>query len=483
MDKWLSNKNVVRLIAIGLAILLWVVVHMERDATPGQTTTDTYATRTIHDVKVQTTGLDEEQYYIQEIDQELVTVTLTGTRTQLNQVSTTDGNAKVQVDLNNMTTGQHVIALETVGFPEDLDIDIYPRHVTVTIGEYEKREVPVEIVLTGNPAEGFRAGVPIVNPSRVIVSGSNDQMAQFNYVQAIVDISEAKDAVQGEFKLNALDQNNQEMNIDISPAVVDIEIPITSPFKTMPLTISLEGSPQDGYSIASFEQSVKEVTVYGDEELLDRIDFYNGLVIDLDGLASDKLYSLNIPLKEGVDRVVPNTVDVEVGIVPSQTKELNQVPVVITGENDDYETTLLDPQNGMVSITLIGAPDQLEQVEQEDVQAILDVSNLPPGIYEETLKLNLPSYIEAETVVVNVRIQAIGDEDSDTQPLEETPLEEPESKPTDVEQEPGIESSQSDAGEENEVNEINEETDLTDELSESVADEEEQGDLISNITQ
>ncbi|MFD2673400.1 CdaR family protein [Marinicrinis sediminis] len=404
MDKWLNNRNVLRLIALMIAILLWVIVHMDREVTTPQSQTSLISTKTIQDVKVQKVGLDTELFYIQEINTEHVTVTLRGNKSRLNTVSTKDGNAKIQADLSNLTAGKHVLMLEPIGFPEELDVEIYPDTITVQIEEIEKREFPVKIELLGKPAEGFRTGVPILNPSRVVVSGSNAELSRLKVVRAEVEVEGAKETVQGEYKLTALNENDEAMDIEITPAVVDVELPITSPFKTVPMRIKLIGEPPAGYSVSAFEQSVKQVTVYGDEDVLNEMEFYDGIEIDLTKLTNDKLYSLNIPLRDNVDRIVPETVEVEISVVPSQKKTFEDIPIVFSGENGEYTTRLLEPSDGKVSISVEAAPSKLKGMKAGDIQAILDVSNLPPGTYEETLKLNLPSYVKAKPVQVQLEI-------------------------------------------------------------------------------
>ncbi|MNQ86608.1 hypothetical protein D3C85_1018070 [compost metagenome] len=47
-----------------------------------------------------------------------------------------------------------------------------------------------------------------------------------------------------------------------------------------------------------------------------------------------------------------------------------------------------------MNITVEGAPAIIDQLKVQDIQAILDVSNLPPGKHELNVTLNLPTFVK-----------------------------------------------------------------------------------------
>ena len=71
-------------------------------------------------------------------------------------------------------------------------------------------------------------------------------------------------------KVVVLDKNGNEMSdAVVNPSVVEVEIPITKPFKKLPLQVGFIGKLPDGLAMASFKQSVDTVTVYGPQDVLD----------------------------------------------------------------------------------------------------------------------------------------------------------------------------------------------------------------------
>jgi YbbR domain-containing protein len=421
MENWLRNTTIVRIAAVILAILLWVVVHLDEQAPPVPTSPQTQ-TRSISDVQITMVGLNEEKYNIQSIEPSNVNIVLKGKESAVNQISPKD---RIQLDLSGISEpGQHTLPLSAVDFPTGVQVDIYPPSVTVNVEEIQNKEVPVVIELIGEPAEGYRVGTPILNPSRAIVSVTSSSLDQIVAVQGVVDITNAQEAVVESEKLIAIDADGQEVEAAISPAVVSVEIPITSPFKTVPLQINLINQSEAGFSIASFKQSASEVTIYGPENILAKIDIYKDIEIDLSGLKSSQKYSLLLPIDQGMHQIFPESVEVEIEIVPSTTVTLEDIPIIISGANDEYNTRFLEPESGLTDVIIEGAPNVLKTANSTNVQAIVDVSNLPPGIHEQTVKLNLPRFVkyggtEEITARVEIQLQSEAEEVINDDPPEE----------------------------------------------------------------
>ncbi len=396
MDKWLSNVNVVRVIALLLAVLLWAVVHMDISRTVPQTpVTVTTSSDTTQAVTIQKSGLDESRYHLISIYPASVTLNTKGKQAALKQINTT--NVRVYVDLSNVIEGAQIVPVKVErlkNFPSGVEsVTVNPTSVTVKIEKILKKEMPVTINLVGTPAEGLQAGTPIIKPNRVHIAMPESRLDLIQSVRASVNIDGAKEPVMKQVKLTAYDENGKEIITSISPAVVDVEVPITSPFKTMPLQIQLVGELPEGYSIAFMSQSANQVTVYAPQDVLDRTDFYNGLQIDLSSITSNKTFTLEIPLKPQVNRIEPGTVDVTLQIVPSETRKFDNMDITLSGENNQYETKVVKPPSGKIGITLEGAPGVLDKVHSVDIQAIVDVSNLPVGSYDLPVILNLPPFV------------------------------------------------------------------------------------------
>ncbi|UUZ82090.1 hypothetical protein LJK88_47665 [Paenibacillus sp. P26] len=85
---------------------------------------------------------------------------------------------------------------------------------------------------------------------------------------------------------------------------------------------------------------------------------------------------------------------VNVAIVPSVTKTLEAIPLSIIGQNDGFDTKVVLPESGQLNLVVEGSPSIIDKLKTQDVQAILDVSNLPPGRHEVPVTWNLPTFVK-----------------------------------------------------------------------------------------
>ncbi|TMV46803.1 hypothetical protein FE783_24485 [Paenibacillus mesophilus] len=390
MDKWLSNPNVVKVIALMLGILLWAVVHLDETSTMGSGFS-TKQEQTIYNVKV-TPVYDVNKFHIASMDPTEVMIRMEGKESALKKIRT--DHYQIVLDLTGAKIGENTLSLIAKDFPSGVKVSIFPPYAKVVLEEKQTKEVPVQVNLIGNPANGFKAGQPVAKPNKALLTVPSGLMDEAITVKADVNIDNAQAAITKQVKLVALDKNGKELAVSINPTVVDVEVPITQPFKKMPLQLKVVGEPAAGYSVSLFQPSVDQITVYGPQELLNTLDFYEGPQIDLTGLKADQVYTLDIPLKTRITSVDPPKVEVKVQVVPSDRRTFTQIPITIIGQNNNFDTKIKSPENGTMNVTVEGAPATLQKLKPQDVQAIMDVSNLPPGEHTVNVNVNLPQFVK-----------------------------------------------------------------------------------------
>mgnify|MGYP001466411734 CR=1 FL=1 len=390
MDKWLRNPNVVKVIALLLGILLWAVVQLDQKS-PTESRFTTIKDRMIYDVQVQPI-YDESKFEIVSIDPPSVLIRAEGRESALNKISTS--NYEIVLDLTNARKGENRLPLIARNFPSGLDVTVIPSYATVVLDEKQEKEVPVQVNVIGTPAPGLVAGQPVVKPARVLVRLPSSHMEESLVVKAEINIDGAQAAVSKQVKLVVLDAEGKELDFAINPAVVDVEVPVTQPFKRMPLQLKIVGEPPSGFSVSSFQPSIDNVTVYGPQDLLNTLDFYEGPQVNLNGLTGDQNLTLDIPLRARVAQLDPARLEIAVKIVRSGQKMLENVPIMIIGQNNVYETTIANPESGTIDIEVEAAPSILEKLKPQDVLAIVDVSNLPPASHTIPVTINLPQFVK-----------------------------------------------------------------------------------------
>jgi len=394
MDKWLSHPTALKIISLVLGILLWAVVHFDSERSPN-TVASLTETRIIDTVKVEAAGLDERNFALRVMEPQSVKLKVRGTRGDLFSASPED--YKMVVDVTGMEEGRHELPITVSRLPRNIElVSVTPHTVSVVLESMLTKEFEVKIKTEGAPAKGYKAGEPIVKPNnRVHVTLPEDRMNEVGSVSAVVNIKdEEKTVTTKKAKVVVLDKNGNEMTeASVNPSVVEVEVPITMPFKQVPLQIGFTGKLPAGLAVASFKPSVEQVTIYGPQEALNKIDFYDGINVDLSKLTQSGTIDLNIPTVGNIEAVDPGKVTVQIEIVNSETMVLSQIPITIIGLSDPLKAKMILPSLGKQDITISGASSVLADIGAKDVQLIADLSGLGSGNHNVRLDVHLPRFV------------------------------------------------------------------------------------------
>jgi YbbR domain-containing protein len=233
VDKWLRNKNVVRVFSVLLGILLWVAVQNDMQGSVDLTNASSTKERTISNVAIRFVGLDENAYSLVNSSNHHVTVKLSGKQNPVTKFNLADGNSRIVADLTNVKVGKRKVFLEARGYPDDIDVDIQPNYITVQIERLIEKEMPLSLTITGQPSEGFVIGDTKVDPNYVVISGLQSRINKVERVVANVDVTNANQTVSKEYVLSALDRSGAAVKVDIKPAKVKIDTAIvTTPLES-----------------------------------------------------------------------------------------------------------------------------------------------------------------------------------------------------------------------------------------------------------
>jgi YbbR domain-containing protein len=409
VDKWLNHPTASKLVALALGILMWAVLHFEpADPTPNNVSS-LLETRVIEAVNIQPYGLDERNYVLIGLEPKTVKLKVRGTHSDLLAAKTKDYS--IQVDLRTVGEGKHTLNLDE-NLPRGIQLmEMTPATVTVEIEALQIKEFEIDILTEGNPAKGYKVGTPIIKPSnRVHVTLPENALAKVVRVGASIPINGDKKTLKNKsLKLAAYDQEGRVIeNAVIDPAVVEVEIPITNPFKTVPLQFKLLGHMPTGLSIASFKADIEQVTVYGPQEALDKIEFIEA-DIQLDNLKNSGKVTVPLNIVAPIIEISPSQIDINIEVLLSSTRSLEGLPITWSGLGEGLTVKIIDPSTGKADITIKGAPAILDRLKPGDVAVVADLSGRGPGTYTVPLVVNLERFMEQAggTSSITVEITAV----------------------------------------------------------------------------
>ncbi|MFS0724361.1 CdaR family protein [Paenibacillus sp. 1P07SE] len=420
MDKWLSHPTSLKVISVLIGILLWAVVHFDSESP--NNVASLLETRDIP-VTVTAEGLDESLHDLRVLDPDNVRLTVRGNRAVLMAASPDD--YKVYVDLTDVQDGEHILQLN-YDLPGRVQfIELSPSRVTVELVPMQTNEYEVQIRTTGEPAHDYRADTPIIKPgNRAFVTLPEDQLDLVGWVGAVVDVDgEENTVIEKRVELKVYDTAGEEMtDAAINPASVEVEVPIVKPYKILPLQIGQAGSLPEGVSLLSVVPEVDEVTVYGPQSELDQLEYYDDVVVNLNGIRQSGTVTVELDPPPGTAGITPQQLDITVEVAPSDTMTVPEVPIRLSGLSDGLEAQIVSPASQRVDIQVTGAPGVLAQLGAGDIQLIADLNGQVPGTHEIPLDIQLPRFVrEASGSALTVTVQITDSEEAMTPPESEEP--------------------------------------------------------------
>lgn len=432
MDKWLSHPTALKIISIFVALLLWAVVHIDPDSAPQQVTSST-DTKVIEAAVIQTEGLDTEKLALTAMEPTVVRLVVEGRISLL--AANSENDYVVKVDLSRAKPGLQELPL-IVELPKGIQlVEKSPQTVNVQLEEIVTKGFDLGIVTNGNPAEGYIAGTPTAElPTNVVaVTLPKDDMDRVGLVSTEVKIEGAdKTVVSKKSRVVVYDKEGIEMsNATVYPETVQVEVKITPPFKTVPLQVRYTGNLPAGLSLVSIKPAIDKITVYGEQKVLDGLQVYDGVVLDLAKVKETGTIQVKTQLIDGIKIIEPAEVALDVVVAPIITRTFTGTDVVIKGVGDGLTALIRSPETGKIDLTLSGAESVLSKVKASDIQVIANLEGLTAGTHTISLEVDVPPYIQTvipsgTTLTVTIEIK-----DSTAGKVEEEESEEVGGTPTD----------------------------------------------------
>lgn len=411
MDKFINNRWVMKIIALLLAFMLYMSVSIENSSTqqtdsPPSPFSGSTDVQTVTDVPVET-FYDRENLVVSGVPQS-VTVTLEGPTASVKPTAL-QKDFEIFADLSNLGIGTHEVTLESRNLSDRLEVRIEPSVASVTIHERISEDFPVDVdfINRGQMEEGYQAEQPIVKPNIVKVTGSRELIESIALVKARVDLKGVNESIEQQSRVTVYDREGNTLNVEIDPPVVDVNVPITSPFKSVPLKINRKGSLKEGLSIINIEAVPNEITVYGPKSAIDKLEFIDNIELDLTEITESTTIEVDVPVPDGVKRVVPEKVKINVEVEKEEQKTFTNVPIQQIGLSEGLEIEFIDPDTGLMDLTVLGAPSILEGVNSSDMEMYINVTDLSAGEHEAPLEINGPQNVSWDLPKKNVKFRLI----------------------------------------------------------------------------
>ena len=380
-ENWLSRTNTLLFISLVLAILIFIVID-QRILTYSESSAEVL---TIEQVKVE---YDEDNYVVEGIP-ESVDITLIGNKADLYIAKQSPTN-EVVIDLWGLKPGTHKVDIKYDQLSGNIRYSVNPSVATVVIYEKVSATKTLSVDLLNQDSLDARYIIDEVNATTdsVVVQGASYKVEQVATVKALVDINSLPDFELGErivvsAPLRAYDEAGNVVDVEISPARVDVELLIDSPSKQVPIQVIPNGSVVYNMGISNLIVNNNEntmVTLYGPSEVLSTIE-YLPVNINVDGLSEDTQFRVNLEKPSGVKHMSIDNVTVDVKLSSDISNvDIENVSISTINLNSNYGVAPVDIDS--VTVKLKGVTDIVNSITADDINVYVDLSGLGVGTHE-----------------------------------------------------------------------------------------------------
>ncbi|MDQ0300318.1 YbbR domain-containing protein [Salibacterium salarium] len=407
MDRLFNNHWFVRLVSLLIAIMLYTMVNMDNVSNqPGVLPDNEESSYMLNNVDVQV-YYNEDEYEIVDMD-ETVNVELTGPQTSIMLFQLSRPSFEVYADLEDQGEGSHNVRLQHRDFPADLDVSISPRISSIELQEQKTISYPVDVQVLNEEdiEEGYNLGEAEVSPGEVDIKAPQATHEQIDTVRTSVDVAGADERVEAEADVIAYDSAGNEVDISTQPESVSVEIPIDSPNVQVPISLSREGTLSDNLSIVSLNVEETEASIYGPLDVINEINSVEA-VLDLSEIEENGTMEIPVNSPEGIDRVEPETIEVEVEVGEREETVFEDVPIEVENMPDEYSYTITEPEESVSDVTVYGSSEVLEALDAEDISLTVDWEDAEEDNSPVTLSVysSGPTEVRAEPDIDEVEVE------------------------------------------------------------------------------
>lgn len=380
LELWLGKKNILVFISLILSLGLFIIVDSK-----SLVLADASA-EVLYDQKVEAIYNSED--FVVEGLPDKVDVTLIGRKVDLylaKQLASTN----ISVDLTGFKEGtykevklNYETAVNSVKYkldPSSVNINIYPKIS-------ENRNLTIDVINENKLDKKLSISNVSIDKKKVVIKGTEKTLEKVAIVKALIDINKINEQEIGvkeieDVSLVAYDSYGEKVDVEIVPGKVKANVSIESPSKEIPIKVIPKGEVLFGKAISSMISEVTKVVVYGNQEVLDDIE-YIPVVIDVNNLGKNKDYNVKIKKPDGVNALSSERTKVTITLGNEESKEINDVYIETINLDSNYKVVAIGENSNKTTVIVKGTKEVIELTDSSSLKATIDLSGYKEGDYE-----------------------------------------------------------------------------------------------------
>ncbi len=377
MKKKLTHNLGLKILALLFAVCLWLIsININDPVSPNSYT----VTVSLQNLKTMTSA----GKYVEVLDDtDTIRVTVRASRSVFTNFS--EKNIVATADLNKITDDDYVpIEISTTKTTDKIEsIKADKEYVHVSVENSKKVQVPVEVNVSNEPADGYILGGTSTVQNAVIISGPESVISTIAKAGVDINVDGAKSDVNISLPIHLYDSDGNEVDdAKLSKSVNEVSTTaVILQKKEVPIEYETTGEPLDGYMLTGeIDSTPASVVIAGKASVIKNVskitvpDAINATGFDKD---IEVIVELKQYLPEGtilVDNQYGGkaTATAHIGKKEFKTIELNSTRIKVINLPDGYEASVrgLDET---VELTLTGLKEQLDKVKADELNGYIDM--------------------------------------------------------------------------------------------------------------
>ena len=369
---------------LALSLLLAIAFWLYVDDWLGSTTTKELTGIPVEFIGAEDT-LPSRGLMLTEGEDTTMDVKLSGPRTVISGLDKND--LIIQVNLTNVT------AVGTFSYPWTWDVVIAGNlrdksgislekaslsTVTFQVSPLYSKQVSVSVNVNGEVADGhiYMAERLAADPSVLTLSGKEEDVDQVESVRVKVDLTDVSSTIQKEFSYELLDSQGNVVEND-GIRVSHKRVAVTAPvyiIKELPLVVSFKQAAGSMEADTRWDLEYDTIQVAGEPASLESLNEITLGEVDLAAILSDRDdIQLNITMPAGCYNLSGYTsTKLTIRFRNLETRAFSVSNITPIGLSDGQSFSRI---TNSVDVLLRGPAAQLEEVTEEDIRVVVDLTN------------------------------------------------------------------------------------------------------------
>jgi YbbR domain-containing protein len=380
--------------AFVLALSVWVAAVTAADPDEVRALTSPITVEVVG----QDPGLVISTEYPKQVD-----VTLRAPASVWERLDADPASVRAILDLSGLSSGQHTVEIQVQVSERPVRIvSATPLTVSLALEPLATRTLAIDLTLAGQPAIGYQAGDPILDPLRVVIAGAESEIGKVARARVSVSLDGIREGIDQSIPVEIIDENGQALEgISVSPKEVQVSLPVSQQggYRDLAVKVVVRGQVASGYRLANISVFPPVVTVYSSDPTV--VSTLPGVVetqpIDLQNASDDITTRLDLNLPVGVSVVGEQTVLVQASISPIESSlTLSNEIVQVVGLPTGLTAQVLP---ATVDVIVSGPLPLLDTLTRQDIRVTVDLTGLTAGTHQLVPKV--------EILIADVQVESI----------------------------------------------------------------------------